>query len=429
MYRLIPNMSYTDEQVDFIIDEKLKHESDWPSITKVFNEKFKTKKTSDSIRKTYDRYKNIPYTQTHSLDNLKTTHRVKIKNAKLAKDNKLLLNESVFSEDLKVELENVIPHVDFKLHKPLKLKKKTTKSKRTLVGHLSDMHYGCNISIKELGGINEYNNTVAARRTAFFFKQLCDYKPQHRKDTDLVLIINGDIMAGVIHDQEHGVDLITKQFATTLSILSQGISYVAQNFSKVTIYCTTGNHDRVMHKMSKSRATTLKWDSYATMVYVSLKNKFDKSYKNVNMIIPETPYCVMNIQGHQVLATHGDTVFNLGNPGKSINMENLKNQVNSISLNLLRDKLEDKISLVFAGHVHVPTVQMLDNGTYVFINGALSGVDGFAQSLGIFGNCPTQQIVEITPEHAVGDLRFIQVKEADQDKSLDLIIEPLITNF
>ncbi len=58
------------------------------------------------------------------------------------------------------------------------------------------------------------------------------------------------------------------------------------------------------------------------------------------------------------------------------------------------------------------------------INGCLSGMDPFAQSIGIFESHPTQQLFEITDKHAVGDIRLIQVKSADHRDDLDEIITP-----
>jgi hypothetical protein len=59
----------------------------------------------------------------------------------------------------------------------------------------------------------------------------------------------------------------------------------------------------------------------------------------------------------------------------------------------------------------------------LIINGCLSGLDPYANSIGIFDSNPTQQIFEVTPKHAVGDIRLIQVKSADTNEALDKIIQ------
>lgn len=328
-------------------------------------------------------------------------------------------------KELLESIKELLKDNPLKAHPPLKEKHKQTKSKRTLIAALSDTHYGANISKEEMHGINEYNWTIAARRTAMYMEQIAHYKTEHRADTDLVLQINGDIIAGVIHNQEWFVDLVATQFAGTLSILTQAVSYLAQHFRKITVVCTSGNHGRSMTKSDKGRATTHKWDSYETLIYCSLRYALTQ-YKNVAIIIPESPFIVYNVQGHSVFQSHGDTVLNVGNPGKSINTNSINNQVNLINTSTL---VKEKVAITSVGHVHVATVQNLNSGGYVVINGCLSGLDPFAQSIGIFYNDPTQILAESTPEHPIGDMRMIGVKLADHEARFDAIITPFTGKF
>lgn len=312
-----------------------------------------------------------------------------------------------------------------KLHKPVKVKPKGSSS-RTIVAHISDTHFGANIDKKEMGGINKFDWNIASRRMALFAEQVVQYKPQHRKDTDLVLAINGDIIAGVIHDQEWFADLLTKQVAGTIKILTQFVSYVSAHFNKVRVVCTVGNHGRSMHKTSKSRASTHKWDSYETMIYLALKYAIEAKHKNVTCEIPETPYAVLEIQGHKFFQTHGDTVINVGNPGSSINMKSINTQINRLNSSNIAD---EHFAGILVGHVHCPTIQVTDNGVVLLVNGTLSGADAYAQSIGIFGNEPTQMLFEVTKSHAVGDIRFIRLKQADNLERLDKIIDPIKGNL
>jgi hypothetical protein len=63
------------------------------------------------------------------------------------------------------------------------------------------------------------------------------------------------------------------------------------------------------------------------------------------------------------------------------------------------------------------------------VNGCLSGLDPYAQSVGITTSNPTQEIFEMTTDHAVGDIRLIQVRDADGKKELDKIIKPYDYKF
>jgi hypothetical protein len=329
-----------------------------------------------------------------------------------------------FEKELVTAVKEILADNPLVIHKqPPASKKSTPAATRTVVACISDTHFGANVSKEEMHGLNEFNWTIAARRMACFIEQIANYKLDHRKETDLLVQINGDIIAGLIHNQEWFVDLLATQFSGTVHLLTQAITYLSTKFKKVKVVCTTGNHGRSMAKSDKGRATTNKWDSYETMVYVALKEILSRATPNVEVVVPESPYLVYKVQTHNICQTHGDTVINVGNPGKALAMDSILNQVNKmISSELI--KPGESIDVLCVGHVHVPTVQMLDNGCMAVINGCLSGTDPFAQSIGIFGNNPTQLMFESTPDHAVGDIRMIQVKSADKQARFDKIIKP-----
>jgi predicted phosphodiesterase len=340
------------------------------------------------------------------------------------------VTKQVNDEYLKIEFletfKEVMKDTPLKLHPVKKPKAKAKHKDRTVVVQVSDTHFGANIEASEMGGINEFNWVVAARRMGLLAEQVVGYKPQHRSDTKLVIVINGDIIAGVIHNQEWFADLLSKQTAGTMKILIQFISYCAQHYDDVEVVMTSGNHGRSMHKGSKDRGNTHKWDSYETNIYLGVKYAVESKCKNVKCSIPETPYAIINIQGHKFFATHGDTVINVGNPGTSINMKSINTQINKLNASALA---EQSFAGVMVGHVHVQTAQLADNGTMLLINGTLSGADPYCQSIGIFSNEPTQMIFEVTKEQAVGDIRFVRLVGADKRADLEKIIEPLKGNL
>ena len=413
--------SFTDEMLQFIREHRANGFS-WPELADAFNEKFQpaTKKSGDNLRKTASKYKHIEFSETHFIDNLKQTHRTKKTNSKTAKENRTILDNIVEMEDFLKEYAEIERKAPVTFHKQVKLKKPKVFGS-TVISHISDTHIGVEICEKTMGGFNKFDAEIAARRFAKLFREIADYKKHRRKDQDLVLVINGDILAGIIHDQEWGVLRMASQMSLARRIFIQGISYVAAKFSKVTIHCTTGNHDRFIHKGNKGRQTSSKWDSFGTNLYTSLRDAFELAdYKNVEFNIPETPYVLFKVQGHTVFATHGDTVINVGNISKTINISNIKEQINDIMA-----ALGMKIDIVMIGHVHKATYQVLDNGVALLINGNLSGVDEFCQSIGILKGNIIQQIFEVTKKYPVGDIRFVELSEADNNKELEKIIKPI----
>lgn len=413
-------MNYSDKQLEFI---KTKRDQglEWSEVADEFNRKFDTDKKPNSLRMALsnsEKFKGEPTNDDILFSNLKTTYTAKKLKNKIQKENKVILDNHVSFEDFIEEIKRIQEKDQIKMAKPVKLAPKK-KTNRTIVAHMSDTHIGVIIKEATMGGVNNFNPKVAARRFAYYFKTLAQYKTHHRKESDLVLVLNGDIIAGVIHGTDTANILSSaNQHRVALNILSQAIAFISQYFGKVSVVCESGNHGRFMHKMNKGRQTEEKWDSFETILYLSLEQRFCE-YKNVKFVITPTPYTLMEIQGHKVLITHGDTVLNVGQVGKSINVASITEQVNSISASV------GKIDLVLVGHVHKSAYVILDNGTHLVINGTLSGTDEFAQSIGILSNNPIQQIFEMTPDEIVGDIRFVKVNKCDNDNTLDEIIEPI----
>lgn len=413
-------MNYNDEQIRWLL-ERASNDRNWRVIQADFNETFEQTRTAIAVRRCFETYVGLDMSDDTLGRKSIQVKQQQLRNSKLAQENIALQANELTLQEIEKRLAMVLEGVKYRFYKPVAGLVHSTKLKRALVAHYSDAHLGANIDKKELL-INEYNSAIASRRTALFFSQLADYKISKRDSTELVLILNGDMLQGVIHNQEGNLDLMTVQFETILSVLSQGVSFLATKFPKVTVLCTTGNHDRVMHKANKQKQTAQKWDSFASMAYVALKRIFDTEYTNVNFVIEKTPYITYKVLGkHRIFVTHGDSTFNIGNVSKTVSITNIENQINRINNSELTTG--DKFEAFFIGHVHFPMVLLSQTGCHIFINGCVSGTDSFAQSIGIWNNQVVQQFVEMTDKY-IGDMRFVDLRQADNDERLDKIIKP-----
>lgn len=411
--------TWTEKEIRFVLEQ---HEEGLSrsEITEEYKVKFGKKRSTNSIKHCIDTYGDYDLTEENHIDSLKKLHSTRKSKSRVAKENKIILDYLENNEKFLQEFKELLKKNPPIIYEPVKVSSKKS-TKRVVVMHLSDTHFQAGIDEEEMGGINKYGNIEEARRLAFFTREVVNYKKQHRNETELVIALNGDLIQGVIHDQE-STAAVTTQVAAAMHLLTQSISYLASEFKNVKVVCTTGNHARMMHKGNKGRQTREKWDSFATILHVGLKYAL-KSHKNVQFDIPVAPYAYIDILGHKFLFTHSDTVLNVGYPGKSINVQNAKNKINDLKEGI------GHIDAVCVGHVHVDTKQILPNGVVLLTNGSLSGVDEFALSIGITSNNPTQQVFEVTEKHVVGDLRSVQVLEADNDETLDELIEPFVGKF
>lgn len=294
------------------------------------------------------------------------------------------------------------------------------KTARVVNAVLSDLHFGADLRAEETG--NAYGKIEEARRAAAVFEQIMEYKIEHRSETELELLILGDIIQGQLHDPRDGAEL-AEQICRAIHILSQGIAYLASGYKRIRVRCATGNHGRNKARHF-DRATHQKWDSHETVLYYSIQQTCS-ALKNVEFFIPRTPFVTYEVFGQKVFATHGDTVLNVGNPGNQIKVGAIEKQINRINASL---KDQDEYALFVLGHVHTGTICHLSNGSTVITNGALIPQDSFAVSIGLLETKTGQWMWESVPGFPVGDSRFIKVgTEHDKDPRLDKIVKPWVS--
>lgn len=281
---------------------------------------------------------------------------------------------------------------------------------------LSDLHIGAHLEEKD--GFVRYTHVEEARRLAKVVKQVIEYKTQYRPETLLRVHLLGDIIQGKLHDAQSG-DAQAEQIVAAMDILSQAIALFAKHYPKVIVDCVTGNHGRNKERHHQL-AVQAKYDSHETAIYHALRIAAS-NLKNIEFDIPTKPYITFDSFGMKVFATHGDTVFEVGQMWNVISVNNLERQINRINAS---QPNKEEYKLFFVGHIHMGSLVHLPNHVKLITNGALIPSDDYAQSIGMFENTCGQTLWESTPGHVVGDYRFIEVDGADADASLDLLIKP-----
>lgn len=289
--------------------------------------------------------------------------------------------------------------------------------RRMLVAHLSDSHFGLVVDPKEVPG-NSFNWTIAARRMALYATQIASWKPDHRGETDLQVVINGDIIAGIIHLDDKGVALLTEQIHGTASILVGFFDYLRQFFGRIRVTCGPGNHDR----MTKERQVAQRWDSHASQIYLALKMAF-RGDAGIDFDIPRTGEGVFELPGGDALgmASHGDVKPTISNVGKSLNIKPMVDMIYRINAS---GEFDRPVRVLLLGHWHVPFVMPTGIASIV-VGGSVIGPDSFARyGCGVRGNdgTPMQVMFESTPGFPLGDIRFVHLKPADDDEALDTVI-------
>lgn len=293
-------------------------------------------------------------------------------------------------------------------------KKEVTERRLNLI--LSDLHYGANLDPRLVN--YPYGPIEEARRTAAICVQAADYKRQYRAITEIDVHLIGDIIQGKLHDVQNAAS-ITEQFDRAMHALIGGIEFLATEFKQVNVRTSVGNHGRDVARHPE-RAMQDKYDSNEFRIYRALKKRFEL-VPNIKMETPMRGYYLYDQFGMKGCMSHGDTIFNPGYPGKVIDVQKLKMQVDSFKMGH-----PDNANVVLFGFGHVHTAMDVDiGGNTIITNGCLIPTDEYAQSVGIFNTPCRQQLWETVPGYMFGDHRRLIVDQShDQDKSLDKVIQP-----
>jgi len=309
------------------------------------------------------------------------------------------------------------PIMAAEVRKPVALRKEG-RAKATLTALLSDLHFGVSVDPVECHG-SEFSWQIACRRLAKVAEQCADWKPEKRDLTDLVLVLNGDIIEGVIHLDSHLIDPLSIQIVGATRALVSMIDFLRGHFRNVRVICAPGNHDRVTHR-GHGRTTAQRWDSHARSIYLGLECAF-RSCDDVRVEVPSGALASYKTPGeHLIVASHGDTEPTISNPGKGINTARIGEKLRAIDIARV---FGSEIEVLLLGHWHQPAAFMTPHGAMVVVNGSLIGGSPFSQNgAGVWDPEPAQWIFESVAGYPFGDSRIVRLRDADARADLDATI-------
>ena len=286
--------------------------------------------------------------------------------------------------------------------------------KRTVCLLLSDLHLGADLSA--LDNPMPFRAIEEARRLEFIVRQAIDFKPQYREHSEMLLLLNGDLIDGMLmHDWRDGAPL-TEQKVVFWRAFRAILGVLAQTFPRVRVECQPGNHgrDKLRHP---GRASSSKWDGHEWQMYWALK-EMCSSLPNVSFSLPWQAVSIVDLYGSKLLLSHGDTEIKLGNPDTaSAKNAMILDRINSTKI------YGHVFSAAAFGHWHMPRYQ--PRNPRIIWNGALLPPNGYARTEGWIGEPTGQWLWEAVEGFPIGDLRYIEVGPAqDKDERLGQIVKP-----
>jgi uncharacterized Zn finger protein (UPF0148 family) len=182
---------------------------------------------------------------------------------------------------------------------------------------LSDLHFGETVFANQVNGVNSYSTEIAKRR----LQRVIHGSIKLLRETlspgefgGMVVILGGDMIEGVIHDElRDTVDETVMQAVITLhDELVPALKTLCDDFDRLHIPCVAGNHGRLDRKPRAKNGPYLNFD-WLLYQFVARSIAADVKYKDrITFQIPDGYECSWRVHGLRYMLTHGDS-FKGGN--------------------------------------------------------------------------------------------------------------------
>lgn len=283
------------------------------------------------------------------------------KNNELKYQRDLLLKQITSQEELYNNIINNLPVITY--NKCNFVDKNIEKKKGTAILHLSDLHYG---EVVQFGDV-VYDCAIAENNLSSIISQFCFKVHEYNK---AVILCNGDMLNGVIHEVEFGRtnELTTIETILRLSkILTESFILVYEHMQKpqkLDIVFTVGNHSRTIpggvYYKNKVK------ENWEYLLGEMVKKELSYTCPNINVVVSNTPSIVYEIENLRFAITHGDCFKSLNN----IRMGVAKFQEMNMST-------IGKFDHIIIGHFHQFQVLPILGGL-LFVNGTTKCCDEYS---------------------------------------------------
>lgn len=258
---------------------------------------------------------------------------------------------------------------------------------------LSDFHWGERVDPKQIGGVNEFNLSIAIRRLKAVIEgavKLARLMDPEMRYPGIVVQLLGDMISGNIHEELTATNEINTM-PTVLHLYAQlvpAIRLLADTFGNVFVACVSGNHGRDTQKIwAKDRNQT----SFDWLLYQFLCVAFAED-KRVTFYIPDGSDGMYRVYSTRYLVTHGDQ-FRAGDsiigPVGPITRGEQKKLARNVAVG-------QEYDVMCFGHWHKRMMSTRLRG-----NGSLKGYDEFAAGNNYGFEPPLQNFWITHPDHGI----------------------------
>lgn len=243
---------------------------------------------------------------------------------------------------------------------------------------LSDWHYGLEVD----NVFNQYNMEICKERVETVVRKTIERCETHGCKK-LHVIVLGDLFHGGVHTAVRVAsnELVCDQIMQVSEILAQAIYKLSQYVEHVEVDLTYGNHGRTVQNKKES----MHRDNIERLVGWWLRERF-RDHKRVTVNEEsDNEFIVINVQGHHILATHGD-------------LDSVKASPRLLST-LFHKRFGQNIEYIILGDKH-HRESFDELGITAAICGSLCGTDQFANERRLYSE-PSQMLLIVDGENGV----------------------------
>jgi DNA repair exonuclease SbcCD nuclease subunit len=189
-----------------------------------------------------------------------------------------------------------------------KKKQKTEPISAVLV--CSDWHIGSDIDPDEIEQVNAFNHDIATKRVRFLtetFLRIVETKRKAFNIDELVIICNGDMISGDIHDELTNTNEwpAPVQSVQAAVLFSDMVANLSRHFKKVRVeFVVADNHSRLTVRNQFKEGGK---NSYNYIVGWVAQDRLAK-HKNVEYNLHPVLKAMVSVQGRHYLVHHGHTI-------------------------------------------------------------------------------------------------------------------------
>lgn len=277
---------------------------------------------------------------------------------------------------------------------------------------LSDLHFGETVFSNQVNGVNQYNTTIAKRR----LRRVVDGSIKLLRHTlapgqfgGMVVILGGDMVDGVIHDElrDTADETVMQSVITLHDELVPGLKALCDEFGKLHVPCVAGNHGRLDRKPRMKNGPALNFD-FLLYQFLARTIHADPKYRDrITFQIPDGFDASYRVYGTRYMLTHGDSFKG----GSGITGPLLPWMRGDAKTRKQYGALGMPYDVLVMGHWH----QLRYLGQ-IIVNGCLVGFNEYAMK-SRFDYEPPMQALWLT--HPVRGLTFQESVFADDPKALN----------